>query len=61
MNLIENNPISFSQQPELRTFKRSKTDLSLNMLSNYKVNTSEQVKINCDLCTLGWPSCRRRS
>ena len=24
-------------QPEMRTFKRSKTDLSLNMLSNYKV------------------------
>jgi len=24
------------QQPEMRTFKRSKTDLSLNMLSNYK-------------------------
>jgi hypothetical protein len=27
---------SLPQQPELRTFKRSKTDLSLNMLSNYK-------------------------
>ena len=25
-------------QPEMRTFKRSKTDLSLNMLSNYKSN-----------------------
>ena len=31
---------SLPQQPELRTFKRSKTDLSLNMLSNYKVRTS---------------------